>query len=219
MQNRAKARQLAKEFGDRGDALGWFEALYSEAEDNWSLVPWADLAPNPHLLSWHAKNPMSGARKRALNIGCGLGDDAEKLTSWGLHVVAFDISLTAISACRRRFPKSSVDYCVADLFNPPGSWTAAFDFVFEAYTLQVLPETRRPEAFARIASFVAPRGRLLVIARGRDESDPPGEMPWPLTEAEVHTFQTHGLTCTSSEDFLDTETPPVRRFRICYERG
>jgi SAM-dependent methyltransferase len=173
-------------------------------------VPWADLAPNPHLL------PLDGGGKRALKIGCGLGDDAEQLAAWGFDVVAFDISPTAISLCRKRFPFSRVEYSVANLLAPPRSWTAAFDFVLDSYTLQVLPPKLRPKAIQHIVSFIAPSGSLLVIARGREKSDPPGEMPWPLTQTEVGLFEATGLTRVSWEDFMDAETPPVRRFRARY---
>ena len=115
MSDRKRARELAKDFIQRQDPLGWFEPLYREAKTNWSLVPWADLAPNPNLLAWQARNRVDGKRKRALNVGCGLGDDAEELASWEFQVVAIDISSTAISLCRERFPSSPVDYCRGSL--------------------------------------------------------------------------------------------------------
>jgi SAM-dependent methyltransferase len=192
--------------------------LYQEAKTDWSLIPWADLTPNPHLLAWQVRNRIDGKGKRALKVGCGLGDDAEELASWGFDVVAFDISPTAISLCRERFPSSRVEYRVTDLFDPPALWTAGFDFVLESYTLQVLPVARRGDAMRRIVSFVAPRGSLLVIARGREESDGAGEMPWPLTQAEFGFFESAGLRRDSWEDFMDAETPAVRRFRACYQR-
>jgi SAM-dependent methyltransferase len=212
MSDRTRARELAKDFIQRGDPLGWFEPLYEEARTNWSLVPWADLVPNPHL---HA---IDSRGKRALKVGCGFGDDAEQLAAWGFEVVAFDISPTAVSLCRERFRSSAVEYVVADLFSAPSSWMGQFDFVLESYTLQVLPAERRREAIERICSFVGARGSLLAIARGREESDVPGEMPWPLTEVEFAWFEAAGLMRESWEDFMDTEMPPVRRFRACYKR-
>ena len=47
--------------------------------------------------------------KKALKIGCGLGDDAEYLTETGMEVTAFDISETAIRWCHERFPDSRVE--------------------------------------------------------------------------------------------------------------
>jgi hypothetical protein len=65
---------------------------------------------------------------------------------------------------------------------------------------------------------VLPGGELLVIARGREPSDPPGTMPWPLVRAELDGFRRAGLEETSFEDFMDAESPPVRRFRVHYRR-
>jgi hypothetical protein len=72
-------------------------------------------------------------------------------------------------------------------------------------------------AFVRcIASFVAPGGTLLVIARGRELGDCEGKMPWLLTKDELSLFKTGGLKEVSFEDYMDNENPPVRRFRATY---
>jgi len=215
---RVTARELAQRHIENGDPLGWFEALYAKAGDDPSIIPWADLAPNPNFVKWIEKQGMAGAGRKALKIGCGLGDDAEELSRRGFDTTAFDISPTAISWCRRRFPKSAVCYAVADLFRTPDEWANAFDFVLESYTLQVLPSSLREEAIRRVANFVAPNGTLLVIARGREPGESEGKMPWPLTREEMAVFRDVGLTELHFEDYLDNETPPVRRFRATYRR-
>ena len=106
---RNRARELAAHHLDRGDALGWFEALYAEAAGNSSHVPWADLRPNPNLVEWFEEKPIEGKDRPALVVGCGLGDDAEFLAQEGFRVTAFDVSPTAIDWCQKRFPGSSVD--------------------------------------------------------------------------------------------------------------
>jgi hypothetical protein len=83
--------------------------------------------------------------------------------------------------------------------------------------LQVLPPELRQLAMDR-AGFVNDGGLLLVVARGRDENDPAGEMPWPLTRREMNHFTEVGLRELSFEDFQDEEAPPVRRFRALYLR-
>ena len=218
MDSRSRTRELAEEHLARGDALGWFEALYKEAGENFRLIPWADLVPNPNLLEWLRRPSREGQGKAALVVGCGLGDDAEELARRGFRVTAFDIAPTAIAMCRRRFSDSPVDYAVANLFDPPERLRNAFDFVFESNTLQALRADIRGRAIEMIASFVAPAGQLLVIARGRGESDPPGEMPWPLTRTEILEFQKHGLALLECEDFLDRESPPIRRFRASFQK-
>ena len=216
--SRKIARKLAKEYVERGDPLGWFEALYSEAAGDPSIIPWADLKVNPSLEEWLKREKTQGSGKKALAIGCGLGDDAELLAGLGFEVTAFDVSPSAIRWCQKRFPASRVNYLVQDLFRPPKEWHQAFDFVLETYTLQVLTEALRKPAVEWISGFVAPGGTLLVIARGREMTDPPGDMPWPLTENEVKQFGAHGLKEISFENFFDKEDPPVRRFRAEYMR-
>ena len=215
---RQKARAIARKHIEAGDALGWFEALYAGADGEFSNIPWADLAPNPNLVDWLEAGRIRGEGLKAIEIGCGLGDDAEELARRGFMTTAFDISKTAVSWCRRRYPDSRVDYRVADLFAAPVAWRGAFDLVVESYTLQVLTPGLRPEAIRRIAGLTAPGGSLLVIARGRNRTDSEGAMPWPLIREELSEFENAGLKNLSFEDYFDSEDPPVRRFRGVYLR-
>jgi SAM-dependent methyltransferase len=214
---RARVRELAAEYVRKGDPLGWFEKLYQEAESGEAAIPWADMEPNSRLVEFWNAHPFETARKRALVIGSGLGDDSEQLAAWGFKTTGFDISRTAIEKTKERYPKTQVEYVVADLFHPPAIWIGSFDFVLEIYTLQSLPAELRPGAIEAIARFVAPRGRLLVIARGRGEGEPelPGP-PWPLTRDEMDGFRRAGLTEEMFEDYAEPEPPWVRRFRALY---
>ena len=207
---------MAAEYVGKGDPTGWFEVLYKEAEEGKSFVPWADRGANPGLLEFWGTHQQPTNGKKALVIACGLGDDAEQLSAWGFDTTAFDISETAIRGARTRFIKSSVKFGVADLFQPPAEWQRAFDFVFEANTVQALPVTLRAQAIHKIASFVRPGGNLLAIVRGREENEPADELPWPLTRAEMSEFVRAGLTEESFEEYFDNEDPPARRFRVLY---
>lgn len=211
--NRANARQLCNDAIARGEPLAWFEELYAAARDEPATIPWADLEPNPNLVAWQAAKEYDFQGQRCLTIGCGLGDDCEYLQSAGGNVRGFDISPTAIDWCRRRFPGSGVDYSVCDLFDTPRDWNRGFDFVLEAYTLQVLPPEFRQRAIEAISEFVADEGTLLVICRARDESSPAGQMPWPLTRSELSRFGEFGLMLENLEEYQDDEEPPVYRFR------
>ncbi|MCI4360436.1 MAG: hypothetical protein L3J91_01910, partial [Thermoplasmata archaeon] len=75
----------------------------------------------------------------------------------------------------------------------------------------------------RVARSVAActRRSLLVIARSRDADEPVGELPWPLTAEEVGAIagEATGLALAFLEDFLDDESPPVRRMRAEFRRS
>ena len=219
MDQRATARQLARTALEQGRPLAWFEELYRQNLDQGVPIPWADLQANPNLVELFEKLSHLHFGRRAISIGCGLGDDAHWLTEQGFDVTAFDISPTAIDECRRRFGSSPIKFVAANLLDDHAEWRHAFDLVQESYTLQVLPTALRRSAMSRIAEYVAPGGYLLLIARAREPGESEGNMPWPLTRAEVNEFQNEGLTEVYFEDYLDRESPPVRRFRACYQRG
>ena len=215
---RAHARDLARESIARGDATGWFEQLYRESERDGFAISWVDLAPNPYLVEWLYGRSASPSG-RALVVGCGYGDDAELLAALGLDVVAFDISPTAIEHCRSRFPESCAQYVAADVLEPPPEWTGAFDFVFEAYTVQVLPGAARAVCASSIAEMVAPGGILVAVARSRRQSDPEGMMPWPLTREELDAFLIPGMRLTNLREFVEPGDPPVPRFVAEFSRS
>jgi 2-polyprenyl-3-methyl-5-hydroxy-6-metoxy-1,4-benzoquinol methylase len=222
---RRRARQLAAEAAAAGDATGWFETLYAEAQAGTAVVPWDDRQPNRNLVEWSAGAVPRGIvapGRRALVVGCGVCDDPEFLAGLGCEVTAFDVSPTAVAEARRRFAGSPVTYEVADLLAPPRAWTGAFDLVAEIYTVQALYGKARAAAIASLPGLVAPGGTLLVIARATDEQDPvrdPAVMPWPLSRRELEAIAGGVLTPRSIEKFLDEEVPPRLRWRAEFARG
>jgi SAM-dependent methyltransferase len=194
----------------------WFEKVYELAGDDPANIPWADLTPHPLLADWLAKASSPRAGARALDIGCGLGDNAATIAAKGWRVTRFDLSRIAVVWAKKRFP--ATDFVAADLFAPPPEWTGAFDFVHECYTLQALPSGVREDAMAAIARFVAPGGRLLVIARSREAAAPAAGPPWPLSAEEIMAFVTHGLSAVEVDQLPDpTDGKP--HWRAVFQRA
>ncbi|MBD2534766.1 class I SAM-dependent methyltransferase [Nostoc flagelliforme FACHB-838] len=212
-------QQLANEALQKAEPSAWFEVLYAEAQGDTTQIPWAKLSPHPYLQEWLAHHQPFVKRQKALIIGCGLGDDAEALAKLGFEVTAFDISATAIAWCHQRFPDSSVNYVVADLFALPAQWQLGFDFVFECRNIQALPLNVRSSAISSVASVVAPSGVLLLISRVRDTEAEPSGPPWPLSELEFKQFETLGLQEVKKTVYQESEQFDVKQVRIEYQRS
>ena len=178
----------------------WFDAVYENAAGDAAGVPWASLAPHRLTAQWIDAQRAAFAGLAVLDIGCGLGDNAEAFAAAGARVAAFDLAEKAIEWARRRFPDSRVDYRAADLFALPEDWRGAFDLVHECYTLQALPAALLAPAFAALAATLKPKGELLVIARARDEDEAVQGPPWPLPPSAFDVARAAGLRLISLED-------------------
>jgi|SRR6478609_6518394 SAM-dependent methyltransferase len=217
-ERRARMHALSAEAIAAGSPTGWFEEYYQEAEGDPAAIPWMDLAPHPYLVEWLTTQLQAGPDARALVVGCGGGDDAAYLDAQGWRVTAFDIAPTAVAWAKQRFTGRDIAWTVADATNPPDAWRGRFDLIVEIYTLQTLPAPLRQHLLQRISACLAPGGTLIVICRGRDEDAPEGELPWKLTWNELDGPLTPALDRIGSDDLLDDETPPQRRFRAVYRR-
>jgi len=218
MENPKLATQrLAKSYADRGDPNGWFEEFYVRAGGDISKVYWADLKPNPLLLAWIKEHPAPAGRS-AITIGCGLGDDAELLARNGYRVTAFDISQSAIAMCRKRYPDSTVDYQIADLFNHPVEWRRGFNLVYECNTIQILAGLSRVRAFEAISDLVTSGGKIIVSCRSRKTCEPLDTFPLALDREELNGFQRAGLSETHFVAYDDDQAPPVPHFFAVYKR-
>jgi ubiquinone/menaquinone biosynthesis C-methylase UbiE len=212
---REKIAILAQESQAKGSNTDWFEEIYTQAQGDTAQVPWAKLEAHPQLQDWLNRQNIEGTGKKALVIGCGLGDDAETLASYGFQLTAFDIAPTAIAWCRHRFPDSSVIYLVDDLLRLEPAWYQAFDLVIESRTIQSLPLALRAEVIQAIARTVAPQGTLLVIAFIRPVDTIPDGPPWPVSEQELSQINSLGFEEIERIPFIVSD---VSQFFLEYRR-
>jgi 2-polyprenyl-3-methyl-5-hydroxy-6-metoxy-1,4-benzoquinol methylase len=175
-----------------------FDSIYARAQDDLTTLPWTRLVPSVQLLAW--LDGVEVADLTVLVVGCGVGDDAEELARRGAKVTAFDVAPTAIALCQKRFPSSTVDYRVADLFDLPPAWTQAFDLVVEIHTVQSVPPERQSDAMRAIAGAVAPGGRLFVRCSVRDDGEPLDGRPWFLRLRDLDSYVNAGLRVDAFTD-------------------
>ncbi|MCW2316869.1 SAM-dependent methyltransferase [Rhodoblastus acidophilus] len=200
---RLDALDPAKNGGGDPFRRDWFAAVYALAEGDAAKVPWGNLAPHPLLADWLATRRLDGMR--ALDIGGGLGDNAAALAGQGARVTSFDLVADAVAWANKRFP--ALDFQTADLFAAPPDWAEAFDFVNEIYTLQALPAGLLPQARQAIAGFLKPGGKLLVVARAREDDQTIEGPPWPLCRSDLLAFESFGLRLETLEDIPPGATP------------
>lgn len=172
----------------------WFEPLYAESNKSGEGVPWANMQTHPSFTRWLINNQVEGHGKKALVVGCGMGDDAIELEALGFQVTAFDVSETAIKFCKERFQQSKVNFLQANLLENQRHWLHKFDFVLEIFTVQALPPKYEKTLIQNISNFVASDGQLLVVAEvGKEERLFENGPPWVLTTQHINSFVSCGL--------------------------
>lgn len=217
---REKMKTIAVEYIEKGDFYGWFDAIYRETENDSEQIPWVDFEPNRFLVEWNKTAKLQGNRRKALVVGCGLGDEAKFLDELNFDVTAFDVSAKAIEIAEKIHKDTSIKFVAADLFDPPQDWQEAFEFVLEVYTIQALPLDLRERAIDAISNFVVENGELIVVERFRENGEDAGSLPWALSPDDLSNFEKNGLKQTNfSEYYGDEEDKPIRRFVAEYKNS
>jgi SAM-dependent methyltransferase len=211
-------KKMVRAYQEDDNPLGWFDSIYTDAEGDFSAVFWADLKPSSYLIKWLNNCVFKHLGRKAIVIGCGVGDDAEALSKAGYEVTAFDISPEAIRLCKDRYPNTTVNYLVADLFDYPAPWTEKFELVYECNTIQVLPGRYRIQARDAMVSLLAAQGYIVVSCRSRLKGKQQDDIPLPLDKEELNSFIKCGLSEMSFEAYDDAQEPAVPHFFASYQK-
>lgn len=145
---------------------------------------------------------------RALDLGCGEGDDAVWLAKNGWQVVAVDIASTALRRAQDAADDAGVgdriDFAQHDLSDsfPAGT----FDLV-SAQFLHSTVRLDRPQILQRAKDAVKPGGTLLIV----DHGEPP---PWAKDHVHEHLFPSAAEVVEELElgdQWQQQHVGPVRR--------
>ena len=220
-----KYKNMVKTHHENDEPSAWCDSVYTDAQGDYKAFFWADLEPSPYLVKWleqqeHKTNNKSAKKsKKAIVIGCGVGDDAEALSDFGYEVIGFDISPEAIKLCQKRYPNTKVNYLVADLFNYDKKWLQNFDVVYECNTIQILPGKYRIKARKAISNLLSKNGHALVSCRSRKKGEKENDIPMPLDYEEINQFVIQDkLKEISFEAYDDSQIPSVPHFFAVYKK-
>ena len=141
-----QADRLASQSIADGNPTGWFDRLYAAGASGAVAMPWNREVPHPLLSPWAATQGLTGAGKRAVVVGSGLGADAEYVAanlldlpaewSWAFDLVVEVFTVQALPDPPRSTAIPNVARLVA-----PGS-TPGGDRVQERYRRA---EFKRPD--------------------------------------------------------------------------
>jgi SAM-dependent methyltransferase len=119
--------------------------------------PWLD----PFLDAMHA------AGDTALELGCGIGEDAAELTARGFRVFAFDLARTPIRRAVANAPAAR--FFVADLQSPLPVRSGAVDVVVASLSIHYFPWQTTLALVGEVRRVVRPGGVFVFRVNATDD--------------------------------------------------
>lgn len=154
--------RIADLFAGAWAALGTrpYDALYRRGAP-WEGAPRAEVVD---LLGSGRLAPGLLTGRRALDVGCGSGDDSLLLADHGFDVTGVDFSAVALARARQRAGgRADVRFVEADLFALPGPVTAEpYNLILDSGTADDFPPGKRRE-LAGVLTRLAHPGTVLVM--------------------------------------------------------
>ena len=144
----------------------------------------------PHLMSFADFPRWRGAR--VLEIGCGIGADAEQFVRHGAEYVGVDISGASVDLARKRFACMDLngDFQVRDASKGLAD-LGQFDLIWSCGVIHHWPDDRRliaaarevarPDAQLRIMLYATNSWKRAMIDAGLDQYEAQSECPYART--------------------------------------
>jgi methyl halide transferase len=181
-------------------------------------TPWDIGKPDFNLIETVAKIPVKGCK--ALDIGCGTGDNAIWLAQKRFQVTGTDVSEIAIETAKEKALKSNVKciFLVVDFFKNRIEG-APFGFVFDRGCFHTFDSNKERKKFAKnVASNLEKDGLWLSLIGSADEQrqgpGPPQRTANDIVAAVESYFEIQSLF--SSHFDSNRQNPP--RCWVCLMR-
>jgi SAM-dependent methyltransferase len=113
----------------------------------------------PTILAEHV------AGRRALDFGCGAGRSTRFLRALSFDAIGVDIAEDMVRRAKELDPMGDYRLVSEDDLGLAGP---AFDLVFSAFTFDNIPHAKKQPTFRRLASLLAPEGRLVSLVSTPD---------------------------------------------------
>ncbi|RJQ31430.1 class I SAM-dependent methyltransferase [Candidatus Parcubacteria bacterium] len=102
-----------------------------------------------------------------LDLGCGSGIDAKKMSKAGFRVIGIDISTSMIKISKRLVPK--VKFKIMDIYNLKFK-DKTFDGIFAKASLLHVPKKRQLYVLKNLNRVLKPSGKIMILVKeGRGE--------------------------------------------------
>lgn len=131
-------------------------------------TPWEVGSPSPELQ--RVMKEYDIPRGRALEMGCGSGDNAIFLHRQGFQVTAFDLSELAVERARAKAVEAGVaaDFLATSFAGLPGFETP-FSFIFDRGFYHIVRQQDAAEVVDRVLNLLAPGGLWLSLMGNANE--------------------------------------------------
>lgn len=124
-----------------------------------SQLPWVSTVPNPVLVDALSLCPIKTGH--ALEIGCGLGQNARYLSRLGFDITAIDISDTALKCAQKEsYEPHSVDYRCENFLD--SNINCKFDLILDFFHFHDIHPKHRSLYLNKISSLLAPSACIII---------------------------------------------------------
>ena len=147
-------------------------------------IPWYTGRADYNLINCIDEHPISQCK--ALELGCGTGDNAVWLSQNGFEVSAFDLSEIAIAKAKLKAGEIgvNVNFFVADIFKDKIKG-APFELIFDRGVFHSFDKENERDQFAKsVAGYLKDDGHWLSLIGSADEIRE-GEGPPQITALKV----------------------------------